>query len=378
MSVVVSRVLSMSSVSESEDDLLPARPASKAVFELIIISLLGLFIAFILGSGGESPEQAILRAPVAGAVVLQHIGWAFGVYIPILLGFYAIVIGGQLVVEPATAAKTRRRLGFVAELIAGAFVPALALVIAACVDDPRQAGALFVILPAAAVVFFLAVQLGGFIVFERALRLATADRTRDWAKQRLEALKPRSSRPIWMVVVAHAVIGGLVGFVTALVTGRSPSSILVLTPLYSGVAFVLAFAGATGVYFFDTAQDRVGRIMAWPLSVGVYIAGIVLAFDVADASPAAGVSVLLLVIFSAASVLMPRRSMPRFLLNWTIQGATAGYAALTIASHYVRTVREIQVLRPKPDADRITPLKMSDRISAAADALRQIFPVRAA
>ena len=233
-----------------------------------MVSLLGLFITFVLGSlpgGSEGPALAFERAPEAGKVVLQHIGWAFGAYIPILLGFYAIVVGGQLVADPATAARTRRMLGLVAEVMTGCLVPALALIVAACIAEPAQAGALFVVVPVSAVMFFLAIQLGGFVVFERAEQLATAERTRDWAKERLRTLRSRSRTPIWLVVLVHTLLGALIGLVTAWSLNRSPSSVIVLCILYGMTALGLAFAGANGVHSFHTAQGRVSRIMAWPL-----------------------------------------------------------------------------------------------------------------
>lgn len=374
MSVVVHSVLGMSSARSG--DLLPSRPAKEAVTEVIGMSVLGLFIVFVLGafpSGNDGVYRAMGLAPGAGAVVLEHIGWAFGAYIPILLGFYAIVIGGQLVADPPTAARTRRTLGFTAEAMTGALVPALVLILAACIADPSQAGALFVIVPVSAVMFFLAVQLGGFIVFERELRLASAERSRDWAKGRLDTLRRRSRKPIWLVVAVHTLLGGLVGTGMTLILTRPTGSILVLVLLYGLIALGLAFASVHGVHASRTARDRTSKVMAWMIPSGLYLVGLLLAVEVLITSGAsAGASVLAVVVFSALSTIWPRRWASRLLLNWTLQGAATGYAAKSVSSTYLRNMREIRELTETPDTEE--PPTLRERVASALRAFREPLP----
>ncbi len=378
MSVVVHSVLGMS--ASRVEDLLPSRPVKEAVTEIIGMSVLGLFIVFVLAAfpgGNDGVYRAMGLAPAAGAVVLQHIGWAFGAYIPILLGFYAIVIGGQLVADPATAARTRRILGFVAEAMTGALVPALVLILAACIADPSQAGALFVILPVAGVMFFLAIQLGGFIVFERELRLASAERSRDWAKGRLNTLRRRSRKPMLLVVTVHTLTGGLIGIGMTLILTRPTGSIVVLFLLYGLIALGLAFASVHGLHTFRTARDRTSKVMAWMIPSGLYLAGLMLALEVLTTSGvAAGASVLAVVASSAASTFWPRKRTSQFLLNWTLQGAATGYAAKSVSSTYVSTMREIRELTQTPGADK--PPTLRDRVASALQAFRGAVPARAA
>lgn len=380
MSVAVPNVPGMTSGALRDDDVLPSRPAKEAVREILVVSAVGLFIVFVLAAlpgGNEGVYRALGLAPLAGAVILEHIGWAFGVYIPILLGFYAIVIGGQLVADPATASRTRRTLGLVAETMTGALVPALVLILFACVVDPSQAGALFVIVPVAGVMFFLAIQLGGFIVFERALLLASAERSRDRAKERLETLRQRSRKPIWLVVVVSAVVGGLIGAVTTLAITRPTGSILALLGLYALISLCIGFASAHGMYAFRTAQDRMSKLMAWAFPSALYLAGVLLTVQLfVTSGPAGGTGVLVILVFSAASTLWPRKGASRFLLNWTIQGAATGYAAKTITSTYVTNVRKFRQLSQTPDADE--PATLRERIGAALQGLRRDAPLRAA
>jgi len=84
------------------------------------MSVFATFAAFVLlAFPSETAWPHLVEvAPVVGAEFLAHVGWGFGVYIPVMLGFYAIVIGGQLVASPTVAARTRRRLGFAAEAMA--------------------------------------------------------------------------------------------------------------------------------------------------------------------------------------------------------------------------------------------------------------------
>lgn len=380
MSVVVSNVSGMTSGASRDDDVLPSRPAKEAVREIFVLSAVGLFIVFVLAAlpgGNDGVYRAMGLAPVAGAVVLEHIGWAFGAYIPILLGFYAIVIGGQLVADPAAEARIRRTLGFAAEAMTGALVPALVLIITACIADPARAGALFVVVPVAGVMFFLAIQLGGFIVFERALLLASAERARDRAKERLETLRQRSRKPIWLVVVVNAVAGGLLGTVTTLAITRPTGSILALLGLYALIALGIGFANAHGMHTFRTAQDRMSKVMAWAFPTALYLAGALLTVQLFITSgPAGGAGVLVILVSSAASTLWPRKGAPRFLLNWTIQGAATGYAAKTITSMYVTNVRKIRELSQTPDTDE--PATLREKIGAALQALRGYAPLRAA
>lgn len=378
LSVVVRRVLSVSKTHV--DEVLPSRPAKEAVSEIAGMSVAGLFVVFVLCAapgGSGSFAEAIEVAPALGAVVLQHIGWGFGAYVPLLLGFYAIVIGGQLVADPATAALTRRRLGLVAEAIAGALVPALILIVAACVAEPVRAGSLFVIVPVSAVMFFLAIQLGGFIVFERSLRLSSAERSRDWARKHLETLKVRSQKPIWLVLAAHTVGGGAVGVGITLLLIRPSGSLLVLFLLYGAVALGLGFASVHGLYTYRTAQDRLSKVMAWALPSGLYLAALLLALEAfLRIGAAAGLGVLFVVVLTLVSTFWPRRRASRFVLNWSLQGTATGYAARSITARYVRNVREIRELLQMPESER--PASVRDRIAAAIQAFRAGTPVDAA
>jgi hypothetical protein len=366
MSVVIHNVLTMSTLRDNE--LLPSRPTREAVLEIVgmgVFGLLSLFVLPMLPSGSEGFSRMMGLAPTAGAVVIEHIGWAFGAYIPILLGFYAIVIGRQLIDDPAVEAKTRRTLGLTAEAMVSALLPALILIVAACVADPSQAGVLFVIAPVSAAMFF--------IVFERELRLARAERSRNWAKERLRLLRRRSQRPTWLVVAVHTLVGVLIGAATILPFERPTGLLHILALLQALVALGLGFASVGGAHVFFTARDRTSKVVAWIGPATLYLVSLIIAVVLLTTFGAAsGASVVSVVVFSAVSALWPRKSAPRFLLNWTLQGAAIRYAARSVSTTYVRSVREVRELA-EPQSTEGTPT-LRDRAAAALRAFRRNSP----
>lgn len=328
-------------------ELLPARPWKESLREIagagaFLAVATYLFLAFL--GGEETPEGAWRVAPVAGEQVLQHIGWGFGVNIPVLLAFYAIVIGGQLVASPSASA-TRRTLGAVAQMMAAAFLPALLLILAACIHDPSQAGALVVIVPATGITLFLAVQLGGFVVFDNAQKLAAAIRNRDWAQGRLQTLRARGRRPLWLVIALNTALGGAIAFSLTTVIASPKGPLWLLFLVYAMFCLGLTLVNIFGVQTLRTAQDRPSKALAWllPISMNMIVATIALNLFIQDAG-AGGIALFAVLVFCTLSALWPRRFMGRLLLNWTIQGAGTAYAARSIARRYSKACREIQEL----------------------------------
>lgn len=350
---------------------LTSRPWKESLSEIAGASAVLVVLTYIIlaaPGGGGSLEQVWNTAPIAGGQVLEHIGWGFGVYIPVLLAFYAIVIGGQLVESPAAAA-TRRSLGLVAQAMAAALAPALLLIIAAYADDLSKAGALVVILPATGITLFLAVQLGGFVIFEDTLKLAAATRTRDWAQNRFQALRIRGRRPLWLVQAVTAIVGGTFAFALTLCLASPTGPLWTLFLVYVMFTLGLTLFNTFGVQTLRTAQDRSSKIAAWllPLSMGLIVTTIALNLFLNDAG-AGGIAIISIVAFCTLSTLWPRSYMGRFWLNWSIQGAGTASAARAIVRRYVKAAREIRELTPavKPDS----PPTLRERILAAVQAFR--------
>ena len=361
------------------DEALPSRPVKEAMGEIAGLSIVATFVAFVLlAFPSESAlPQLEKAAPVAGAEVLTHIGWGFGVFIPVMLGFYAIVIGGQLVAAPAVAARTRRQLGFVAETMAGALAPALLLIVTVCVKDPTKAGSLFVILPAAGVTFFLAVQLGGFVVFEPALRLAEATRSRAWAASQLPALRFRSRRPVWLVAIATILVGGALGVTVKLAVAPPSGSEALIAGIYLLFAFGLTACNLYGIDISLSGRDRFTKIAAWlfPLSMAIAVPSIAIGLLVVGAT-ASGAGLFTVLAFCTISALWPRKIPWAFARDWSVQGAGAALAAKAVARTYrtsVRAVNELSATR-----EQGTTGEVRKRVSAILSALRGEVPAHEA
>ncbi len=331
--------------------------------------VLSTYVILAAPGGEGSLQQAWGTAPIAGSRALEHIGWGFGVYIPVLLGFYAIVIGGQFVASSAVVARTRRTLGLVAQAMAAALVPALLLILAACVHQPSQAGALVVIVPVTGVTFFLAIQLGGFVVFENSLKLEIAFSTREWAQERMQILRVRGRRPMWLVVIVNALVGGGAAFVTTLCFVSPQRSWWLLFLVYFLFALGLTLINAFGVHTLRTARDRSSKIAAWllPVSMGLTITGVALNLFIYGIG-AVGGAIFAILALCSFSALWPRRHARRFWLDWSVQGAGTAHAARTIARKYVRATREIRELAPATSTEVIPTLR--ERVSAAVQAFR--------
>ncbi len=328
------------------------RPVRGAIAEIVAISLVVLLAMFAIGllaRPSASLSDLIVHAPSVGAIVVDHIGWALGVYVPVLLGFYAIVIGGQLVAPPTVAARIRRRLGFVAEAMVAALTPATALVIAACIGDPRRTGVLVAVLPVAALTVFLAVQLGGFIVFEPALRLAGQQRRRKWARTRLGSLRWRSRRPFWLVFAANAIVAGIVSAIVTLsfYSRQQWGAALSIAAAYALLSLTVGALGTLGSVLRDTATDRFSRALGWVAVIAAYAIPIVTITSSATLKIPTTLGHAIIIVLSAVSTLMPCiANTPPFLLNWSLSGANTQLAARSTAKTYRASSRKVRELTP--------------------------------
>lgn len=305
-----------------------------------------LFLTF---PDGFNTTRLLERASKAGDKVLEHIGWGQGVYVSVLLGFYVVVISGQVIASPAVAARTRRTLGAVAVAMTGALTPAWLLIVVNCVMEPQGAGALFVVVPAAAVTTFLAIQMAGFIVAGRELRIALARQLRYWAKNRLKRLRWRSRKPVGLVFVANVFVAVFLGAGTASLFHVPSEAAWILFMTNVVMASLMTAAGIQGVKAVSTARDKMDAIAAWLLPFSTYLITLVLAVGLFPQFGVAVVSSLLVVLMcNLASTFWPRRPRQRFFLDWTVQGAGTALGAKSVGKTYARTNRQVEGLRKRP------------------------------
>lgn len=329
------------------------RPGSESLSEIALGSFLcaWLFgtIAYFCYLAGVFPPLLSWSA-AAGEVVLAHIGWGFGIAVPTMLGFYVIVTGGQVLGSP-TESATRRALGAVALLLFVVFVPALLLIVVACVHDPTLMGALFIVLPAYGVMLFLAVQLGGFVLDPDA-RLAAALATREWARARIAALSQRSRRPPILVVAVNIIIATTFGTVVALGITR-PDAVLFWVPLYFVVALALSLAAFGAVRLSHVSRDRSAVVLVWLTVAGVYltVAAMIFRLWLGNAEWRGGaVGHLVIAVFLLGSTFWVRSRKMRILLDWSIQGAATRGAVRVTTRRLVKSVAEISSLKPPVEA----------------------------
>ncbi len=332
----------------------PSRPVKEALAEIAGVSLVCVFVAFaglglVVSVARGFPEEDLLTqvtkaAPVAGGEVLDHIGWGFGVDITVMLSFYAIVIGGQLIGSPA-AAKNRRQLGFAAEVMAGMLVPALLLIIAACVEHPSKAGSLFVILPATAVTFFLAFQLSGFVVFEPAIRLANANRSLSWVKAQLSSLPTWSSRPLWLVLTVNTVVGSSLGMAASVGSHVAWEALVRGWLTCVGFMAVLTITNTYAVFALYGESRRFAQVLVrtLPVCMGLTVLAMVGSLMLGGRLWN-GLSLLVVATFSFLTAMRQPRILGRLGSDWSVHGVGVALAARAMWRTYRNSAREIRLL----------------------------------
>ena len=316
------------------DEAPATRPARQAIAEIVAMSVLTIVLATVavFAAGDGSAAQAMTLAATAGESVLAEIGWGLGVQVPTLLAFYAIVVGGQRFAGQAKAWQVRRSLGFVAEAMVAAFLPALLLVVVACLGDSGKVGALFVIGPVTIVMVFLAIQLGGFVVFETHLQMQAAKGSRDWAIERLKELAPRSrvSPALVMVLNAVAATGAGVLVFWAAAVPETPWALVAFCPVVA-TGLVLINRGTLVVHM--TRRDKITPVLNAIVNGAVYLAVIIIVIAFCLSGPAlqpAGVGVTLSALVVVASTFCPSEDANPRMMEWTLKSAATTFAAASV------------------------------------------------
>ncbi|WP_344691884.1 hypothetical protein [Microbacterium esteraromaticum] len=304
---------------------------------------IGFMTLWLISSG--DPASLWNVSVDAGAVVLDHLGWAFGVYVPTLLGFYVLVTGEQLG-SGDDAGRLRRLLGGVAELSFAALLPGVALVALYCLSDPRHIGALFVVLPATLMLGFLAVELGVFVVFDTHVQLADATRLRNEAATRLRRLKRRSRQPATLVVLGTVLTLTAVGAFVLSATNEwawiwqwQAYAITGFWALYASGGGLLVALARTKSLVLTRVLVVSGVVLAWAWPVGLAL--IQTGTALLPIVPAAATVAAL----AAASAFWPTRRGSRRVIEWSLAGVGALVASRGAARQYRRSARRIVELK---------------------------------
>lgn len=326
-----------SAVTEPRPQTRPVRSAAYEIVVMVVALLLVMGLAVIRVPGGAGPVTFASWAGRAGEVLLTHIGATFGVYVPTLLGFYALVVGQQIVDAPRFAARTRRVLGRVAEVMAACLVPALVLIVAACLRRPELAGAMFAVVPMTALVFFLALQLGSFVIIEDELRRENAQESLEWASARRAGLRGTSAKKWPWIVAGNCFVLGLVGLLASIVVkGTVPESWfggLLVTLLSAGLGPGIIVIFIISKYLGLITEGATGRLLSSSLPILLWtIATVQIVTELAgwrtDSPATTGNAVLAAVTLAASlSAYCPLGKVPVALGDWTVASVAQGMAA---------------------------------------------------
>lgn len=358
----------------------PARASTRESLSSVGL-LSSMFVVLVAGvlvtvNGGQT-KGLLAVASQAGQEVLQHIGWAFGVYVPVLLSFYAIVLGVELA-TPEESTRLRKTLGLVAMVMAASLLPALLLIFIFCIAETKGAGALVVVLPASGVVLFLAVQLGGFLVDEDSEKLARALETKAFVSEQMQGLVKAGERPMWLVVLMNtAMVSGLataLSLLLFLLLGADVTfqPLIWLMALFAMLEAVLFIFCLLVVAFRGIVSSRTAKVCAEVTLVLVLVTFLALAVRVFFAEEGAIIGIVLLVVFlfNGSSAFWPRVHSSQFLLNWSIRGAGSAIAKKHLEES-LESANE-QILRLAPTANDAASPTLRDRLKAAVSAFRSI------
>jgi hypothetical protein len=339
----------MSSVGEQSEDVVPTRPVKESLWEMAALSLVaclltGAIIGFAAPPSSAAAARAYLtRCTEIGAVVIDHIGWEFGVVVPVLLGFYVLVLGGRQSLGQRRTAAVRRNLSMAAEMLTASLAPAVVLSFLATLADYRRGGALVAAVPATVLTVFLAAQLGCFMAFDDDERLAAARRNRAWVRQRLAAVRMRSRRPVAVVLTGNLLVGTALSACLYVVLGGPPSS-------FASTSALAAVVSALGVHGgFGLVRDRFTAKTSFERATGYLLLGMLTAavaalalFLLTNEASVEGISIAFGFALMLLSAILPLRSGASSLArDWTLRGAAARSVAVRLTKRYVRATSEI-------------------------------------
>ncbi|MBG6059975.1 hypothetical protein IWX89_003448 [Cryobacterium sp. MP_M3] len=315
--------------------------AISAVF--IVVALL-----LILISSSNDIGKALTWAADAGRLLYSHLGWTLSIYITALLAFYAVSLGGQILGGPDEAARTRRVLGFVAELMAAATITLVAFIAVYCWQYPPMWPVLIILLPVVGLLLFLALQLGNFLVLDLETRIALTEKTQEQTKNRLEGVTERSQRSFFLVWALNSAV---IAFGALWVTlPLSPlSSVLVMWLIYLVAVALLLGVNAMTMTTFLTSRDAQTRVVIWAFPTLTYailvVAAIALLLGGNDSPlPQLGWAFILIITTTLTTSYWPRSHAPRWILDWSINGSAARLAERTLSKQHSKAAGEYRAL----------------------------------
>lgn len=314
---------------------------TSALCLLFVVVMLVLAFAFAGEAVPLWENESIISA---GNVLFDQLGWVLTVYITVLLGFYAASLGRQFYSDQQLADKSRNELGFAAEMMTAAAATMIVFIALGSFNRPERFGMIIVVVPTFCLVFFLATNLGRFVVVgkESASRLH-GDLSKVVARSRGLGRGARG-RPLLVIV-------GNVLFITAaaaLPAFKEPAQVpgVLLFNLIPTTVLVGAYVYAR--YNFLTEFYAVVRWGSWifPLFVVlslVMTVAVALLGEISMPWEIILALVLIMVSVSVSTFIYSRREKSR-IPNWSLNGAVNALARKSLVEARVRISGEINDL----------------------------------
>jgi hypothetical protein len=352
------------------------RPISVVVWETVLLTLI---VSFVVAVGLYNVASVVQRqvdlhpekhphdnhhledrflefAATLGGEALENAGWALGVFIPTVLGFFVLVVGEQWVLRNGMRASRLRSLLSKAALLLSAFsLTAFLLIVVHWSQCPEDLGAALFVIPAVVVLVGLSIGLGTFAVPERGEAISAEKQTIRWAEQRLGTLprlKPSADsapRPVVATIVATSLMSGLVAALIAVERNEwgALASAMVFFSLF-GLLFSLA--GAYSRYSWYTARDRLDGIFSvlTPIAVAVFGAGFAW-FLIDDGQLRSGIAVASVFALVTLSCVVTPSHPSASVFRWSVHGGSVRSATAFLDGKIAKSREVIATLRNAPD-----------------------------
>lgn len=350
----------------------PPRELRTVLSEFAGLVLMALIVAVVLPAAFMTGALDTLSRMIfdGGKELYAQAGWALTLYITVLLGFFAVSIGGQILATPVEGNRIRRTLGLTAEVLAALSVPMISYIIWYCIQTPSKLAGLLAIVPAYGLMTFLALQLGRFVVYDVDKRLRVLDEGIEKRNTRLEAIGPRSARPPVLAFTVSTLAPTALATVLSIPFIETPALLLEVA-FYLAVACVLlnlAYLFCVRLYLTDLTASARTRWFDFGLAGLMTVLTLLIpVYAFAQESWAAGTIFLVAIAGCLLQVMLPRRAQPLWMLDWSVAGAGATLAVRSLTKARAAAEEERrQLLEQRPD----TPTSWRDRITNAVSALR--------
>jgi hypothetical protein len=310
----------------------PPRSFKKAALDFAVLSAAVLFIGVGIPAaffgGAPVPQDVWITLSDGGAVLFDEIGWVLTLYVTVLVGFFVIIIGGQIVGSAAEATRLRGNLGFIGLLLAASSVPLLVYVVSHCLSSDDWAG-LIVIIPVGSLVVYLGIYVGRFVVLDDESKLRAIDVQIEQRDTRIVALTKRSNRTSWVVMAITSLVIAAIAFLLLEPGGGVVSwerAFVQLATLYVlSLCIHLVCWGILRESFMDSSKTRYMNWIIFATFLQLFIVFVPMALGAGNGIQLVPASFAFVGGFLVAFTI-PRRLQPQWLLNITGNGQAAASA----------------------------------------------------